>query len=321
MVLYELPRTKRTRGAYQVCVRPTNKIGFTAFHQQETLLRRKKRTDTNPRKNFHSDLKRFIQACQHRNEDIYLAGDFNEALEHTNSKMHSLCAECNLVGVWTHLHPKHPDFATCIRGSTRIDYCLVSLPLVSAIRSIGYEPFHFRSKTDHRGLYVDFTTDLLFGNETHPLANTPSRGINSKDIQSCETFIKASYSHGSENNVFKNLSDLMQSGERDNNAIERYDALIGAAGAHAGAHAEKKHKKKRRPWWLEELHDHRQWMSMLRRMESGFMNGFNLTQAVTARMQEHGFVQDIPQTIFECRARLRDATTVLNEILPSTRSH
>jgi hypothetical protein len=62
-------------------------------------------------------------------------------------------------------------------------------------------------------------------------------------------------------------------------------------------------------------------MSMLQRMESGFMNGFNLTQAVTARMQEHGFVQDIPQTIFECRARLRDATTVLNEILPSTRSH
>jgi hypothetical protein len=58
---------------------------------------------------------------------------------------------------------------------------------------------------------------------------------------------------------------------------------------------------------------------MLQRMESGFMNGFNLTQAVTARMQEHGFVQDIPQTIFKCRARLRD--TVLHEILLSACSH
>jgi hypothetical protein len=106
--------------------------------------------------------------------------------------MRSLCAECNLVNLWTHLHPGHPDFVTYIRGSTRIDYCLVSLPLVSAIRSIGYEPFHLQSKTDHRGLYVDFVTDLLFGNETHHLANTPSRGINSKDIQSCKTFIKAS---------------------------------------------------------------------------------------------------------------------------------
>jgi hypothetical protein len=303
--------------AYQVCVRPTNKTGFTAFHQQEVLLRRKQRTDTNPRKNFHSDLKRFIQGCQLRNEDIYLAGDFNETLEHSNSRMRSLCAECNLVDIWTHLHPEHPDFATYIRGSTRIDYCLVSLPLVSAIRSIGYEPFHFRSKTDHRGLYVDFNTDLLFGNETHRLANTPLRGINSKDIKSCETFIEASYSHCSENNLFTNLSTLIQSGHRDDNAIEIFDQLIGAA----GAHAEKQCKKKRRPWWSQELHEHRQWMSMLRRMESGFTNGFNLTQAVTARMQEHGFVQDVPQTIYECRAKIRDATSTLHEILTKARSH
>jgi hypothetical protein len=56
---------------------------------------------------------------------------------------------------------------------------------------------------------------------------------------------------------------------------------------------------------------------MLWRTESGLMNGLNLTQAVTARMQEHGFVQDIPQTNFECRARIRDATKTLHEILLS----
>jgi hypothetical protein len=60
---------------------------------------------------------------------------------------------------------------------------------------------------------------------------------------------------------------------------------------------------------------------MLRHMESGFMNGFNLTQAVTARMQERGFVQDIPQTIFECRANIRDAIMTLHEILTKARSH
>jgi hypothetical protein len=110
---------------------------------------------------------------------------------------------------------------------------------------------------------------------------------------------------------------LIQSWERDDNAIKQFNELIGAA----GAHAEKKCKKKRRPWWLQELHEHRQWMSMLRRLESGFMDGFNLTQAVTARMQEHGFVQDTPQTIFECPARIRDATTTLHKILLSARSH
>jgi hypothetical protein len=193
----------------------------------------------------------------------------------------------------------------------------VSISIVSAIRSIGYEPFHFWFKTDHRGLYVDFHTDLLFGNETHRLANTPTRGINWIDINSCETFIEANYSHCSENNLFTNLSTLIQSGQWDDNAIETFHQLIGAA----GAHAEKKCKKRRRPWWSQELHEHRQWMSMLRRMESGFMNRFNLTQAVTARMQEHGFVQDIPHTIFECRAKIRDAITTLHEILIKARSH
>jgi hypothetical protein len=99
--------------------------------------------------------------------------------------------------------------------------------------------------------------------------------------------------------------------------MEQFDELIGAT----GGHAEKKCKKKRCPWWSQELHEYRQWMSRLGRMESGFMNGFNLTQAVTARMQEHNFVQDIPQTIFKGRARLRDATTTLHEILLSTLSH
>jgi hypothetical protein len=169
--------------AYQVCVR-------MAFHQQETLLRRQKRSDINPRKNFHSDLKQFIQRCQQRNEDIYLSGDFNETLEYSTSRMRSMCAECNLVDIWTQLHPEHPDFATHIRGSTRIDYCLVSISLVSAIRSIGYEPFQFRSKTDHRGLYVDFHTDLLFGNKTHRLANTPTRGSIRKTSTAVKRLLK-----------------------------------------------------------------------------------------------------------------------------------
>jgi hypothetical protein len=186
---------------------------------------------------------------------------------------------------------------------------------VSAIQSIGYEPFHFQSKTDHRD--ANFHTDLLFGNETHRLANIPMQGISLKDIKSCEMFIEASYSHCSEINFFTNLSTLIQFRQRDDNAIETFNQLLGAA----GTYAEKKCKKRRRPWWSQELHKHWQWMSMLRRMESGFMNSFNLTQAVTTRMQEHGFVQDIPETIFECRAMLRNATTILHEILTNARAH
>jgi hypothetical protein len=66
--------------AYQVCVRPTNRTGTTAYHQQESLLRLKGAKKANPRKYFHRDLNEFIRITKTRKEQIILVGDFNESM-------------------------------------------------------------------------------------------------------------------------------------------------------------------------------------------------------------------------------------------------
>jgi hypothetical protein len=52
---------------YQCCKNPTNPKGMTAYHQQEILLSKMDRTDTEPRRNFYRDLEEFIGKCSTNN--------------------------------------------------------------------------------------------------------------------------------------------------------------------------------------------------------------------------------------------------------------
>jgi hypothetical protein len=100
--------------AYQVCPRPTHKTGTTAFHQQESLLRKQGRIDTNPRWNFRKDLIAFLKPMKHRKEHIILAGDFNEPLESGTSNMSKICQDIGLADVFSIRHPTVPEPATHI---------------------------------------------------------------------------------------------------------------------------------------------------------------------------------------------------------------
>jgi hypothetical protein len=83
-----------------------------------------------------------------------------------------------------------------MRGSKRIDYTLISRDLSSAVEAVGYEPFHFTSPTDHRGIYIDFKTDQLFGNTINKLKNSKLRHLNSKYPLGRKTYIQTAAEHG-----------------------------------------------------------------------------------------------------------------------------
>ena len=76
--------------AYQVCPRPTNLLGNTAYHQQQRILHQTGRNDIHPRTAFLHDLKEFISELQDKHHDILLGGDFNEALTDRKSGIHQL---------------------------------------------------------------------------------------------------------------------------------------------------------------------------------------------------------------------------------------
>ena len=113
--------------AYQVCDKPvttaTKKKSRTAAAQQVSMMRIRGITNTHPRKQFCADLRNFLQECTNQNEEILLAGDFNEALGTNISGMTKICTDFGLVDILMSHHGT--DTPTYVRGTTRIDLTLI----------------------------------------------------------------------------------------------------------------------------------------------------------------------------------------------------
>jgi hypothetical protein len=98
--------------AYQVCVRPTNLHGTTAFHQQQAILQQERRANINPRKNFLHDLAKALHVWKTRGDSIILMGDFNEDITSPNSGMSSILhdSSLDLVDIIGQLHHRRSAF-------------------------------------------------------------------------------------------------------------------------------------------------------------------------------------------------------------------
>ena len=136
------------------------------------------------------------------------AGDWNDTLT-TNSSTMTLCQRFQLSDPFLEKYPQNENFATYLRGTKRIDYFLVSSAILPAVQHTGYEPFHFRCLSDHRGYFLDLDTLLLFGNATAPLSPMAARDFSAKDPKAATDYVPAKFSHLEKNNFFNQLEQLI----------------------------------------------------------------------------------------------------------------
>ena len=117
-------RTFYIISAYQVCtdhIIVNDKVKTLTATAQQTSILRKSGRDMKPRKAFVSDLKKIITELKKDGSGIMLAGDFNETLEISYDGMTKLVSDFNFKDIMWHASGRD-DFATYIRGNTRIDY-------------------------------------------------------------------------------------------------------------------------------------------------------------------------------------------------------
>jgi hypothetical protein len=133
------------------------------------------------RKHHAKDLLDFVSSCQKAGESVILAGDLNEVLGEERGALTALITKCNLVDVVA-THHLAANFNTYQRGRRIIDYCLMDQDLAAMVTACGYEPFSAHIISDHRGLFIDFSTSHLFGNSIQPLAPMHLRDISTKRI-------------------------------------------------------------------------------------------------------------------------------------------
>jgi exonuclease III len=251
--------------AYQVCAAPTNTRGSTAYQQQEAMAHLAHRPIENTRYNFQRDLRKFIFEKQHQQYSIILGGDFNDSLTQSRSGMRSLAIQCQLTDVWSHKYPgvefnmRHP-------GSKRIAYVLVTPVLIHGVESVGYFPSKYRGKRDHWGIYIDFDTQVLFGNATHKLATTMQRGFKSTNPFAVTNYLTSAGQHSRSNKLFTLFATLATLDALDHVLAEKIDDIIGQA----MMHGEKQCRPRRPSWWSRKLHRFRLWKSFLERAISGY---------------------------------------------------
>jgi hypothetical protein len=226
---------------YQVCPKPTNAKGNTAWHQQRLALNLANRNLLHPRTAFVDDLIKSIKQFQQQNHDIILGGDFNETLDDTNLGLLKISTSCNLTDPWLLHHPGHAPSKTQETGSKRIDSVFLSHRLLDRLRSIGYAPFGYITNSDHRPLLLDFYTKHLFGDDVDMMPPPEFRGVKSNDRQSVTTYVERLYHHLTNNNAFA-LQAALDDPTDTTASVENADKLFGE-----GSDAADNACKRRRP--------------------------------------------------------------------------
>jgi hypothetical protein len=230
---------------YQVCQQDVTTSGVTtACTQQHTLLHEQGRLTSNargvpsphPRQALIRDFASQMRQWRSAGCDFIISGDLNEVLGDNPSEFGSITTEFDLSDVYRHRHGMDEP-ATYQRGHRRLDYILCSAALLPAVSSCGILPFKILSCSDHRSVFVDFDTKLLFGSLPSELASSTSPQFHSRDYENSATYTTAMHSFCNEHQVYQMAAQALESA--DSKQLNALDAAVGQA-MNAGLHAVKK---------------------------------------------------------------------------------
>lgn len=277
--------------AYQVCKRPTNPIGNTAYHQQSRALAVSGRLNTNPRAAFITDLTLFITHLQQCGHDIILGGDFNESLEDKNSGILRLITQTNLSDPFLIKFPHHAPFGTHALGSRRIDAIYISPRLLESMKRIGYPPFQYTTNSDHRPIIIEFAKCSLFGPTTSTIQYTSPRIVQSKDKKNVAKFISHWYKALGDSQAFARQSTLDNDSATPSEA-ESIDQMIGRS----AAAAEQTCQRRRPEFYSTTLAQQRIRVSILRGHYISLKTGKDRSRSLKQRMNRAGIDVPLPPT-------------------------
>lgn len=134
-----------------------------------------------------------------------------------------LMRECGLIDLFHHHHGSCPEFATYGRGSKRrLDYAIGSASLLPFIKQCGCIPFYQGVQSDHRGLFLDLSYEMIDG--LTRLERVPTRYLHSgypKDVYKYKQYV---YKEFQSHNIVAKATSMFLVAERGKNQDEQFIA-------------------------------------------------------------------------------------------------
>lgn len=116
---------------------------------------------TNPRKQFTIDLITCVKEWQTNKDEVGILMDANEDLKPSSGGLTTLLRECKIIYTFHHHHGISPYFATFDKGQN--NHAIDSASLIRFVLKCGYLPFYLGVSSDHQGLILDLSMELLDG--------------------------------------------------------------------------------------------------------------------------------------------------------------
>jgi endonuclease/exonuclease/phosphatase family metal-dependent hydrolase len=176
--------------AYRVCdgAAEASLTAGTVRAQQEWMYASLGHSSVNLRAQVVTDIVALILGFQDKGHDIVLMMDANEA-SGPGSGVDKIMRNCNLVDAHSLSSDTTPYPATYQRGSTKIDFVLVSSRVVSAVSGVSILAIHDGYLSDHRALVVDLDANTLFGESTSSIVPPKGRRLTSTNPKALHLYI------------------------------------------------------------------------------------------------------------------------------------
>jgi hypothetical protein len=174
----------------------------------------------------------------------------------------------------------------------------------------GYKPFQKRIKSDHRGLFLDFDTNLLFGNDTPKMGPHASRDFTSRNPANNSAYIEAKHSHLIEQDFFCHLAHLQTLPDGDHALAEQLDSNLLAASECAS----KKVKRLYKLWWSMTITKAHAVVDILQPQLSGYKTNTDVRDLLIQQISEFSLDLTLPNTQQECKLLYKQHLTLLKEM-------
>jgi hypothetical protein len=210
--------------AYNVSQYKNAKVGEdTLFNQQISLYKLNNIREPDPKKIFISDLTELVMKARKADKDIILTGDFNELVGDDTNGMAKVLSAGGLTDVHSHQHGT-VDISTYTRGSKRLDYVFVTPRLVDHILRSGYESFHARITSDHRGYFVDFALAGFLDRQLPSIFASSSRAIRGTHPSNITKYIEYLDEYLEEKDIYRRVKEQKYWYEKAQ--LEKLDRII-----------------------------------------------------------------------------------------------
>ena len=212
----------------------------------------------------------------------------------------------------TDRHSNLPPFRSYLRGRKTINYALCSLSILRYVNYSTYEPFKLNTHSDHRGIIVDFSKNLVGRQER--LATNAFRGVQSSNPFLVERFLETLKYQWHKLGISNKINTLFHQSLSRSKLREEIN-LIDTDITKAMLTAEKQTKQHQRPPWSPEL----KIASLKVRLHKLYLTEFTTGQQHTPAIEYTiKLLQPIevpkPTNLQECQRQLRKLQRQLKKI-------